>query len=150
MFALIKVISADAPTGNIYDDAPVLIDGNADWGMTVSETGGVITVAVISYGSDSSYHWATATMSAGAYHLVIAKYDGTTITIEVDGVAGTPAACPGPLAIFTGSLQAFYGYGGSHFLNADVIELDVAPRTYGASEIADVYTYINSKYALTL
>ena len=91
----------------------------------------------------------TNNLSTGAYHFVVATWDGTSITLYVDGTAtGTPSGA-GPLNV--GSTYFAIGVRNStNYLNGQVDEVFIVGSALNATQIASLYAIAASTPTVNL
>ena len=146
LFMMVKPSNTGATaTGNTYDDTPLLIDTNADFGMTFS------TLGLAGFAYDGAYKIAEfLTLSASAWHVCAVTYDGSNITLRCDSQTPKSVACS-TLTIFTGALQIGLGYGAAHNYSGDIMEIGFfkgyAPTT---TDYNNYKSYVNTTYGLSL
>lgn len=141
---LVKMASASAPAGNVYDNPGLLTENQGNWGI-VFDTSGVTL-----YHHDGSYKTITASLATGAYHLIDIAYDGTNLNLSVDGSAATPVAA-GSLTDPGGSstirvMRNFSTVGSV----GSLMEVWMAQSALSSTTPSAVKSYINSRYALSL
>ncbi len=141
--ALFRADTAAAPTGNIYDDASLFIDANADYGLsfTTSGVGGFATAGVY-----KSKYVACAT---GAYHLVMMRHNGVNLGMTLDSAAEVTSVC-GTLTALSGNIDTGRGYGAAHFFDGRILELMIAGVALSDGDYANIRGYVNTRYGLAL
>lgn len=144
VIALFNADSAIPPTGTIYDDAALLVDGNADFALTFTTSG--VTGVVYSGGYVSK---SVACSPASGYHLVMMRYDSTNLGMTLDSAAETTVAC-GALTNLAGFINTGMGYLGGRYLDGRILELMTASTKLTTTDYADIKSYVNSRYALAL
>jgi hypothetical protein len=147
IFGLINVASAAAATGNTYDDAALLIDGNTDCGITIATSGGFVNASGYVY--DGSYEIVTKLVGTGAWALCVLRWNGTTLGLTVNSATEVTHAAS-TATVMTGTIQVGEGYAGGKYLAADVLELGCAAYRFSDTDIANFKSYCNSTYALSL
>ncbi len=140
---LFRAASADAQTGSGYDDAPFYRDSNADLAMTFTTSG----VGAVAY--DGGYKIHAVACGTGAYHLAMMRWNGSTLGITLDSASESTIACS-TLTVLTGTALVAYGYGGTHKLDARVLELMTSPTAISPTDYGNIKSYVNDRYGLSL
>ena len=141
--ALLAAGGAVAPTGNVYDDAAIVVDANADTGMSYTTSGYTMFVY------DGAYKSKSVPMSGSALHLVMGRHDGANLGMTLDSAAEVTQAA-GNSAVMTGTLYVGRGYLGAKFFDGKIEELMIASAVLTPSNYADIKSYCNTRYNLTL
>jgi hypothetical protein len=84
----------------------------------------------------------------GAYHLAVVYYNGTTVTVSVDGTAATPVAI-GNIPDLTGAVIIGGNYDASAVIDGRMLEFG-AVDTDQSAKIAKLKHYANTRYGLSL
>ncbi len=134
---------AASPTGNIYDDNALLVDGNGDYGLTFTSSG------ITGFAYDGGYQSKSVACSTGSYHLVMMRHDGANLGMTLDSAAEVTQAC-GTLAVLTGFIGVGRGYAGGRYFDGRILELMTSQVTLTPTNYANVKSYVNSRYALAL
>lgn len=142
LIALVKPNAASAPSGNIYDDPAIYHDSNADIGLTFTTSG----FGAFAY--DGSYKSKYVACATGAYHLVMMRWNGSTLGLTLDSAPESTTACS-TLTILTGATVVGEGYAGG-FLVADILELIMAKTAFTNATYANIKSYVNARYGLSL
>lgn len=140
--ALIEPGSLAADSGVPYNDAGIFVETGGNWGVFVNST----NVGVYHY--DGAYKVATKAVVAGK-QLVDVRFDGSTLTVAVNGVDGTPVAA-GTLGAIATDLRLGTNYAASVKYPGTIAEIFTAQSDLAATTPSDVKAYINSRYALSL
>lgn len=143
----IYATAASAPAGGgatPYVDRAVASESGGNWGITCTTDG----VGVYHY--DGGYKVATKSLSLGSWHFFDIVYDGTNLTVYVDGVAGTPVAA-GTLATVVGA-TLFLGTNYNHTVGfeGEIVEIKMANSALAGTSNAYLKTYGNARYGLSL
>ncbi len=145
--ALAWFVSEATANAAVYLDAPLLCDDNiGNMGLAINSTGAhVFGLPAGLVAKDS------AAVSTGAYHLLMMRWNGTTLGITVDSAAEATVAC-GNLTGMTGAAWVGRSYVGptSTFLDGRVLELATATYAFSASDYTNFKGYCNTTYALAL
>ncbi len=148
VIAVFKVDAVDAATGNVYDDANLLNDGNADYGITLSAGGGASDVNITGFGYDGAYRSKTVVGALNTYHAVMMRHNGTDLGMTLDGASEVTQAC-GTLAVLTGIINIGRGYAGGHFFNGQLVELITSQVALTPTNFTDYRTsYLASRYGI--
>lgn len=135
-----------APAGAVYSNPSVIMDtGTGNFGVVVNNAG------VHAYHSDGSFKTASsaAAISTGTKYAIDVVYDGTNITVSVNGTAGTPVAAGNAVSI-TGAVSFGRNVFNDARLNGRIWDLYTAQTDLAAVTSAAHKAYINSRYALAL
>ena len=80
--------------------------------MILSKTGNTASIGLYYYGSIDFYVYTTSAVlankaapSTGVWHYLVGTYDGSNVTVYIDGVAGTPVAQTGNTNAVNTNLQ---------------------------------------------
>ena len=73
------------------------------------------------------------------WHHVVGVFDGTNITLYVDGVVGTPVSSPGTIFSSTGNTYIGWGDNFNHYCNGSVDDVRVYNMARNTAEIAHIY-----------
>jgi hypothetical protein len=95
----INASAASAPSGGGTTpkfDAAIISEDGGKWGITFTTDG------VSVFHDDGAYKVASKACTTAGWHLFDVIYDGTNLTVYIDGVAGTPVAA-GPLGTISGA-----------------------------------------------
>lgn len=142
LIALVKPTAASAPSGNFYDDPAIYHDSNADLCLTYTTSG----FGAIAY--SGSYKTKYVACATGAYHLIMMRWNGSTLGLTLDSAAESTTPCS-TLTIFSGTTVLGQGYGGG-FLVADMLELIMANTAFTNATYANIKSYVNTRYGLSL
>lgn len=149
IFALFKAASADTATGNKYDDPALLHDSSVRFTMNFSSAGigGTMVDGV-------DYQQAITPCSTGAWHLAMVRFSWNgssgTIGVTLDSAAEVTHAIAGNLVrdgtdIFVGEYQP-----GSLRFDGSILELGTAAYKVTDADYAQIKSYVNTRYALSL
>ncbi len=140
--ALFIVDTVAAPTGNLYDDAPLYRDVDAYQGMTMTSAG------VTAFAYDGGYR-SVATAAGAGYHLAMMTCDGVNLVVQVDSGGTLSTACN---TMVRGGKSGVFGqgYGGTHYFDGRIMELMTAAVVLTPTDYANIKSYVNSRYALAL
>ncbi len=140
---LINATSAAAPAGNIYDNPGILTEAGGEWGIVFNSNG------VSCYHDSAGYKVASQACSTGAWHAVDVLYNGTTLTVSVDGVAGTPVTA-GTLGAIGSAVRVGGNYSHAVKFTGSILEIATAQATLATTTAAQIKAYYNSRYGLSL
>lgn len=140
---LLYVASASSPAANIYDNPGILTENGGNWGIVVNTSG------VHCFHAASGYKVASQAITTDEWQAVDVVYDGSHITVSVDGVGGTPVAA-GTLATITGSQFRFGINYATAFFEGEIMDAAVADTALSSTSSADWKGYYNARYALSL
>lgn len=143
VICLFRADTAAAATGNVYDDAALIVDTNADYGLTFTTSG------IGGFMYDGAYKSKYVACATGAYHIVMMRHNGTNLGMTLDSAAEVTQAC-GTLTSLTGGINTGSGYGGAHFFDGRILELMISNTVLTNTEYGNVKTYCNSRYSLAL
>lgn len=135
--------SANAPTGNVYDDITVWRNSNANEGLSYTTSGWTGFVY------DGAYKSLSVACATGAYHLVMMTWNGSVIGMTLDSAAETTAAC-GTLTMGGDAISMGVAYGGGDSFDGRILELMTADVKLSGTDYANIKSYVNSRYALAL
>jgi hypothetical protein len=148
---LLKSTVNSAPSGDPTTDPGVLSDSvHGDWGISINNTN--VTLQHVQL--DATTKTAAKAITANAWHMVDASYDGSNISISVD--AGTAATTAATSLFNSGGLilgdPLFVGtnYTGVANYAGDVAEILIANTALAQISSAEFKAYFNSRYALSL
>lgn len=142
---LVKLTSSAAPAGAIYDDRGLVTEGGGNWGIVYNTSG------VHCYHYDGAYQVASSAsaVATGGWHIIDVQYNGTNLTVSVDGTAGTPVAA-GTLGSVAAAFRVGTNYGPAVYADAQIMEVILASSDLSATTAAAFKGYVNSRYALSL
>ncbi len=135
-----KGISAEAPDGDPVMDA-VLCRDNTSLLLLTYTTDGVRIVA-----TDGTVKTATAAAATGSWHVFMARWNGTTLGIRVDGNAEVTTAC-GSISMLGGILFGYPAGGGSSFPDVEILEIMFWQEDV-SSDYGDVRAYLTDRYTI--
>lgn len=135
--------AADVSTGNIYDDAPVFRDSNADHGVTFT------TAGLRGFAYDGGYKSVTVAAATGAWHAFMMRRRDGKIGMTVDSGAESTADC-GTATVLTGTVLVGLGYGSAHYFNGKIAELAASATAISKTGFRNFKAYCNSRYSLAL
>jgi len=132
-------------TGNTYDDTPIVIDGNGDFGLTFNSLG------MAGFAYDGSYKiTASISFSISAWHIVMLAYNGTTLSVQIDSGTAKTVSC-GTITVLTGEVLMGLGYAQLHNFAGDIMEFGFFKGyTPTSTDYANYKSYVNSTYSLSL
>ncbi len=140
---LVNLTSVSAPGAHPYTDRNILSSNGGNWGVSATTSGIGI------YHNDGAYKTAFKACATGGWHAVDIVYDGTNLTVSVDGVAGTPVAA-GALASTVGNFIMGANFASAVFYSGLIADLSIAKTKLAAVTAAQFKAYYNARYALTL
>ena len=136
-----KGVSAEAPDVNPELDAVLCRDNGASLLLTYT-TSGVGIVA-----DDGAIQSVYETAATGSWHVVMARWNGTTLGIRVDGGAEVTTAC-GSVAFSGGMLFGFPAIGGGgSYPDVEILEIMFWQEDI-SSDYDDVRDYLVDRYAM--
>lgn len=139
---LFKASSASAPAAQTYDDPALLSESSGDFGVTFNTNGvGIYHAAVLVV--------TKACPADGNYHVADIKFDGTTVSISIDG--GTPATgASSTTDTIDGEPQIGTNYAAAVHFAGSILDLEIAPTTLSSLTTAQWIAYVNARYALSI
>jgi hypothetical protein len=146
MWALVWIDAIDTANdeSTAYSNDPIICDSGGYWGMHLTTNGG---------NKVQMFHWdgagkaAEATVSTGQWTLIMARYDGTNIRIQVNsGSVVTRAA--GSVSTLTGTVQM--AGRGAGFANIKVRDGGVMASAGSDGLFSSIKSYVNTFYGLSL
>lgn len=142
---LVDAASLAADAGAPYLNAGLLTESTGEWGAYVYGT----PDTAAAYHDSGGYKITTGTISTGSWVLVDIRYDGTTLTVAINGVDGVSVTA-GTLASAGGIVIL-----GSNFLGAvgfigDMLEAATCDDDLPATTPAMLVAYVNNRYGLSL
>lgn len=140
---LARADNAALPTGNIYDDATVFRNVNSNEGLSFTTNGWT------GYAYDGAYKTNAVGCLTGAYHLVMMTWDSSNIGMTLDSAAEVTSAC-GTLTLGGDSVNTGRGYAGGSFFDGRILELMTSATKLSGANYANIKSYVNSRYALSL
>ena len=142
--AVVWVNSAPAPSTYAFEDPCVIVaQYSGIYGLGVSSSGVRFGV----YLSTGYVETAPVALSTGAWHVIQARYDGTNVSVRVDGGAWTDAAATDPFA--AGGFPALVGVdivGTTQFLDGEILELGIHDGALSDVECDALYSYAIARY----
>lgn len=142
IIALVAVRSAAAATGNIYDDAGILINLNSNQGLNVSASG------VQAYAYDGAYKSVVTAIDTN-FHLVMSRWNGSLLRLNVDSAVEQSVAC-GTLTMGGDSIAVAQGYSGLHYLDGRILTVGTLAYSISDAEYQLIKTNRNAKFGLSL
>jgi hypothetical protein len=142
ILALIKPAGSVAATGNIYDDAGIILESGGDVGLTYTNDG------IRCFAASAGYKSRVAVAPASSFYLVMARWNGSVLGLTVNSGAESTVAC-GAVTVGAGTQQAGYGYAALKWYQGDTYLLATSQSDLSAS-YADIKTQLNSLLGLTL
>jgi len=141
-------VAADA--GNINNPG-IISDVGVNWGLTISSTG----VDAFHYNGAPESTWIEVNVpcAAAGWHLVQVWHDGTQLNCSVDGAAGTPATVGWAwYDTYASGMMVVSGKNdyANNFFDGKIMEIMASTTDIGATSRANVRSYVNSRYGLSL
>lgn len=136
------VVPASLPaTSGFAPNDPGLVVCAGSVGLSVSSSGARL------YHYDGSYQFADgpSALSLDDLHVIDVTFDGSTATVHVDGVAGTPVAC-GAVPSFSGQFHVGSNYNGTARFDGEVFEVQTYASDLAAVTPEAVYAYALAKF----
>jgi hypothetical protein len=144
---LIEFDTINAPAGLIYNNDTILGDGGAfgNFGVVFN------TAGIHIFHFDGGYKVASgpSAPSTATKYAVDIVYDGTNITVSMNGVAGTPVAA-GTLGAVGAVATLGRNLSGSGFPDCRIWDWYTAQSDLPGVSATDHKNYINSRYGLSL
>ena len=141
---LVNFTAAAAPAAAIYDNPGVVVENGGNWGIVFNTNG------VSCYHNDGTYKVATRACAISGWHEVDVTYDGTTLTVYVDGVAGAGVAA-GTLGTIAGSvLHVGRNYSGAVYQGMLLAETRLAQSAFSPTVLNSIKADDNLRYGLSL
>lgn len=134
--------SAAAPAGNTYENAHLIGCNSDELGIIVSSSGVKVVQHDGAFKQCPAASWLTA--PTAAYHVVQAKYDGTTLSCRVDGGARSTTLAGAPSA--NSVMRLFRGGGASAYTNGQIKEVIWAPSALDDADEDGIYSALKTKY----
>jgi hypothetical protein len=145
--ALVYGVSAVAAAGNPYDDPAIFVDqGTGSVGLTHTASG----FKAFLY-DGVSYKTRTAAAATGSYHLVMLDWDASTLGLTLNsGARDSIAIAGGGWNVNAGNINVGRGYLTSAFIDARILMVGCSASQFSAGNYANIKSYVNSTYALSL
>lgn len=143
---LFNASSLAAQAANFYDDAALATDNGGNWGLMVNSSG--VRAGVF----DSSTHQTTAiSVGTGAWHMAAMRFTGGTIKCRVDSTDAANVTSVGNIGGFPASTP-FFGknFAVAAFYAGSILEIMTVKSALADSDLANIKSYFNSRYALSL
>ena len=148
MMALVKLTAyAGSTQTNPYDYPFIVADTPGNWGMYVTTTG------VGLYHNDTAVgvKSITAAMTSSAWHLVVATYDGTNITIFIDGVQSAQLAAIDLDPTYPSApIYVGQNYAGAQHVACQLLELGLSGNAMTVAQMSGMKSSFNARYGLSL
>lgn len=147
VFSVVGLFYADASTAaatDFYDDPTLFGDVSGNWGLVFTASG--VRAGKYTSSSQQTTHIAQAT---GAWFLAAMTYDGTDIVCYVNSTTSTKTVVGTPGAL-SGNLKIGKNYTGAKLLQGRALELMTAQSVLSGSDIANIRSYFNTTYGLSL
>jgi hypothetical protein len=142
---LVNVGANAAPAANAYQDAALVCDGGTGaWGI------GVNSDEVRVYHAHTGVYTTLAQPITQGWHVIDVAYDGTTLSLSVDGndaVTATVAALNG---FGTDAFLIGANYDASAYFAGDIAEILVCDQPLTGISASAIKSYLEARYALDL
>jgi hypothetical protein len=143
---LIYIDTVGAAAAGIYDNEGVLTDSGGNFGIVVNDDGADATIHCFHH--STTYKVASKEISTGAWHHVRCVYNGTAITVSVDGVAGTPTTA-GTMSAPGANIRLGKNYANAAFFDGKIAEVSIGDVVLSASN-AKYELYYEQRYGVSL
>jgi hypothetical protein len=148
LMTIVFLNAASAPAANPYDDPAVFADdgiGNKAIGLGFNTSGA--NAFHISGGAWTSVQTACST---GAWHLVIVRYDGTNLSVQVDSAAAA-SIVKGNIDNVLSTTSVVFGakWNEVSTLNGLVLEAGVSDVCFSNAQVTQYKAYVNARYGFT-
>jgi hypothetical protein len=141
---LVKAASAAAPSGAAINDPPFLGEAAGNFGLSFSTNG----VAGVHY--DGVYRETTPiAMSAGSWHMIRMRYNGTNVAVSVDNGAPQTVNAGDLSSMSSLTLQLSKNYTAT-FQPFDCLETIISPTVISDPNVASIKARFNSLYGLSI
>lgn len=145
-WSLSLLLKIDTIIATAAGEGQILSDTTGTFGVGTNTASNVILVEQY----DVSWKRHTAAISAGAYTLVQAKYDGTNLHLRTNSSAFTQLAC-GSNATLAGNLRVGASRAAfAKFFDGQIPELMLSQSAFSTAKFDDIKAYTNSRYGLSL
>lgn len=145
--AVVYIDTAAAPGTYAFDDACIVVaQYSGIFGLGVSSSGVRFGV----YTTSGYYETAAVALSTGAWHRVQARYDGTNVSVRIDGGSWTNTAATDPFA--AGGSPMLVGVdivGTTTFLDGKALEVCVSTTAFSDAVMDDIDAYAVARYFTT-
>lgn len=133
-----------APAANAYDDAPIFGESGGNFGVVFN------TAGVHCFHHDGAYKVASsaAGVTTGTKYAIDVVYDGSSITVSVNAVAGTPVTA-GTLGAIASAPRMGRNYAPG-YADLRIWDFYTSQTALAGTTAADHKAYINSRYGLSL
>jgi hypothetical protein len=98
---------------------------------------------------DGAWKSAAVAIATGAWSMLAARYNGTNIQVSLNGGAWTSTAA-GTVASLTGTMVLGMDQSTTIFLDGKVLEVMTADTALVDGDVADIKSYFDDRYALSL
>lgn len=142
--ALFAADTAVAATGNTYDDATIIRDGNTDLGLSFTTSG------VTAYAYSGGYKQVPVACAAdSAYRLAMMRWDSTNLGLTLNSAAESTTPC-GALTVMTGNVIAGQGYLGSKYFDGRLLELFCIASKLADADYTKTRKYCQQRYGVSV
>lgn len=144
---LYKAAVAKAPqaAGSEYLD-PYCFGDEGNGGLGLSFT----TAGFKAFLYDGTYKTATVAQATGSYALAVMRWDSTNLGLTVNSAAEITTACGAFAAGMAHPVSMGRSYAGTGMLQGDMLEVMCINSKLSNTDIANIKSYVNSRYALAL
>jgi hypothetical protein len=148
MWALIYIDAIAINDAAAYNNDTVICDTGAFWGIHLRANGG--SPLLYAYQWDGAEKKVTENITTGAWHLVQARFDGSTLYVRLNS-NGTQSVAAGNISTTTGTIVCGAGSGaGAKPFNGRIADLGLLASAGSETDFDNIRTYINARYALAV